>query len=125
MLGGGRRQGGSQNPPGQIMGAAAGGINSLGSGSKYHMGMDPGGVGGQGSGARLSLPKIHFGGQRNMGGMPYITDSAARAGALGGPLDRNRMMVGQQSPFVGKPPHGSDVDNMNPGLQGKMTPMYV
>ena len=52
------------------------------------------------------------------------TDAAARAGALGGPLGGNRMMVGQPNPFVGKPPHGSDVDNMNPGLHGKMTPMY-
>ena len=82
-----------------------------------------GGVGGQGSGARLSLPKIHFGGQRNVGGANYVTDSAARGGALGGPPGRNAMMVGQQSPFVGKPGYGNELDHMNP-IHGKMTPMY-
>lgn len=53
-----------------------------------------------------------------------MTDSTAMAGSLGARLDRNRMMVGQQSPFMGKNPQGNEFEGMNSGLYGKMTPMY-
>lgn len=50
-----------------------------------------------------------------------MTDSTALAGSLGSKLDRNRMMVAQQSPFMGKYPHANELDG---GSYGKMTPMY-
>jgi len=105
------------------MGAAQASINSLGSESRDYMPHNVSGIGGHGS-ARPSLPKIPLGGPRNMGGAQFMTDSTAMAGSLGARIDRNRMMVAQHSPFMGKYPQGNELEGMNSGLYGKMTPMY-